>query len=126
MATKPSLTDFLSASHGAFHISVVGPPNILDQDKETVAALASWIKNASSKAPGKGPICLTCDAEFTADAPPIGFTVATPFIQTDGLTRAVVSGLCFDCLSSENLKEKIHAVWREMLPDLREIDGGRS
>jgi hypothetical protein len=52
-------------------------------------------------------------------------------VEINQLTAAkasgvIVSGLCRTCFASEDLKSNVLRVWRTVLPDLREIEGGRA
>jgi hypothetical protein len=120
------LEKFVKTSHGAFHLEVVGPQNIFDQKPIVIMTISDWLKLAASKPPGKGHLCLTCEAEFVNNVLPLGFVVATPFIPTKNTNQIVISGVCEACFCTKGLKEKILAVWRKMLPDIREAEGGVS
>jgi hypothetical protein len=124
----PRFSDFLEASCGTFHLSVVGPLHILALSQSSIRAIEVWMRNADRKRPGKRPLCLCCNTELAGSSAkgvmPAAFAVAEPFAAKSA--TVVISGLCKSCFFSGDMKERVIAVWRTVLPDLREIEGGRA
>jgi hypothetical protein len=132
--TRPSreftrFTEFVNTSRGTLEISVIGPLNLLAQDQRVIRAIESWRRNANHKSPGNRPLCLCCDTEFAGSAAkgiiPVAFAEAksSAFVPSESL---VVSGLCEPCFASDDLRARMLRSWRDVLPDLREIEGGRA
>jgi hypothetical protein len=123
-ASNSKFADFIEASHGSYEMAVVTRSNVRAQSPTVITAIASWAKEAK-RPPGK--LCISCDTEFTVKgAKPAALLVLTPFIPSDAPATAVVSGMCKTCYSTGDLKVKALLSWRKILPDLREIDGGRA
>jgi hypothetical protein len=120
-ASNSKFDDFIEASHGSYEMAVVTRSNVRSQSPTVIA---SWAKEAK-RPPGK--LCISCNTEFAAKGlKPAALLALTPFVPSDAPATAVVSGMYKTCYSTGDLKVKALLSWRKILPDLREIDGGRA
>jgi hypothetical protein len=64
------------------------------------AALMDWLKQALSRKPGDGALCVDCDHEFVASDMPHVFVMVVPVVE-DAETM-VISGVCPSCATKSD------------------------
>jgi hypothetical protein len=100
---------------GVFEASIVRPKYMLSmvlsaQNRHIFQALAQWLAMVHE---GGGPLCLTCEHEFTPDSMPTAFCVSKTLNREPML---LVTGVCAQCGSEcdENLLAAARRLFCEM------------
>src|ERR1044071_7637834 len=90
--------------------------------RETVSATVDWMA-ALARGDNLGLLCLTCDTEFSWPAvlPGAMFFIAP---HSHNPKSCSISGICRACaaLPDREVIQRAMAVWRRVLPDMRELN----
>jgi hypothetical protein len=87
--------------------------------------IPEWLRMTSKAEPGRGPLCLTCDIEFSRQTPPpVAFVLTTPHFKDPASEMSVLlTGVCLACArqSDDDLLAVARRHWLTSNPGAREL-----